>query len=98
MKIKELLTDESRWTRKHLCRDKDGNESFVFSENAHSFCLIGASYKCYRANNCTDILRRIRDEIATILNVSWDQVSIGKFNDSELTSFEDIKGIVFWNF
>lgn len=47
MKIKELLTDASKWTQGTFARDKKGNIVSVNDNSAVSWCLGGAMHKCY---------------------------------------------------
>lgn len=48
MKVYELLSEESKWTKRALARDIKGIEVDVNSVEAVSWCLIGALRKCYK--------------------------------------------------
>lgn len=47
MKIKELLSDESKWTQGAHARDKDEIPVNSQSPEAVRWCLVGAWEKCY---------------------------------------------------
>lgn len=82
MKIRELLSDETKWCKNDVAQDKDGSAISATSDDACKWCLVGAIDKCY-----TDSTEDIWLKIYKYLNMS-----IGKFNDSH--NFEDIKNLV----
>ena len=87
MKIKDLLTDASKWTQKALARDKSGNRVVAREESAVQWCLMGAMHKCYPEANQRDLIRhKIYGGIR--------QDSIIDFNDAKSTSFENIQKLV----
>jgi hypothetical protein len=47
MKIKELLTDESKWCKGMFASDVADYEVAPESAAAVKWCLLGAIYKCY---------------------------------------------------
>ena len=47
MKIRELLSDESKWTKGADARDCDGTPAHPYSEKAVCWSLVGAIQKCY---------------------------------------------------
>lgn len=82
MKIKELLSDETKWCKNDAAKDKNGNAVIPTSNDACKWCLVGAIDKCY-----TDSTEDIWFKIYMYLHTS-----IGDFNDSH--NFEDIKNLV----
>jgi hypothetical protein len=47
MKMKELLSNEKRWTQGAYARDEMGTVVTPESASAVSFCLLGAVRRCY---------------------------------------------------
>jgi hypothetical protein len=45
--MRELLSNEKRWTQGAGARDEMGNTVTPTSERAVSFCLMGAHWRCY---------------------------------------------------
>lgn len=84
MKIKELLTDESKWTKNTLARNAVGEEELAHSEFAVSWCLVGAAVKCY-SFGAGDVLNKIRDYIKS---------PVVDFNNNPQTTFADIRKLV----
>ncbi len=86
MKIKDLYTDESRWTKGAYARNGDGH-AVLFSEhdNAYCFCLVGAIYKCY-----PDQINEIRKRIGTHLGIEL----VYEWNDNPSRTFAEVKSLV----
>ena len=89
MKIRELLTDESKWIKGCFAQDKRGEPVGTNSFGAVSWCLIGAVEKCYpdREENT-----RIRYKIINHLR-KFDLGDV-EFNDNRNTTFEKIRTLV----
>lgn len=84
MKIKDLLTDESKWVKGHSATDKEGYAVNPIGENAVCWCLIGAMEKCYGRNNALELLRvsiKIVEKIQTNAITTWNDDSKRKFSD-----------------
>lgn len=95
MKIQELFDNKSKWTKGYLASNSNGDLCNVYDRDAQCFCLIGAIYHCYRGEQTSEVLNKVRKEISNQLKINdSDNVSIAEFNDSDLTSFEDIKKMV----
>jgi len=88
MKLQELFTDESKWTKEAFARNKNNLKVDVSSPFAVCWCIYGGVMKCYGQDgeDKSFILSRI-----LALN---NFVSVIDFNDCELTTFEDIKKII----
>ena len=93
MKIRELFTDESKWTTHAYARTKEGKVLL----NAHlpeavCWCLDGAISKCYLFGNESDQLRTyymIKHKIFEHVNenpVPW--------NDHPKRTFAEVKQLV----
>lgn len=46
MKLLDIFTDESKWTRKALARQDSGSPVWPNSDLATSFCINGGCVKC----------------------------------------------------
>lgn len=82
MKIRELLSDESKWTQQTCARDQNGERTEIGDPTATKFCIYGAIIKCY--GEC-------RDEIWLKLRKRIDGNPVA-FND--MHTFEEVKAIV----
>ena len=91
-KIRELLSDESRWTRLVYARDANGARVNEHSPLACSWCLLGAvSAVCYHAythndNDCMTVLFHLERML--------DKKSIAVYNDSDTTKHSDILDLI----
>lgn len=83
MKIKELFTDSSRWTKGALARDINGE--FTDIDHGYSFCLSRAIYKCYPYDSKL-IIFKIKPKLKEPLIVNW--------NDAPERTFEEVKALV----
>ena len=88
MKIKELLSDESKWTQGCMARDEQDVLVPVFSDNAVCWCLGGAVVKCYFTHERDRIGERLRKALPSPF------AGITQFNDNEQTTFHDIKTLL----
>ena len=78
MKIKELYSDKTKWTTRAFARDKQSRPIDILSEEAVSFCLMGAVEKCYgRYNEKAKIVERIQHYL--MMNNYYN--SITNYND-----------------
>ena len=85
MKIRELLTDESKWTKWKIAIDISGNIVLPDDPTAVCWCLSGAITKCY-----TEWFDRLR--IKSIVQTAINDEYVTIFNDTH--EFEDIKRLV----
>lgn len=86
MKIKELLSDASRWTQHAFARDTIGRNIYTNAEEAYSYCLLGAAMKCYPPTTPARILIKIKEEIECESILDW--------NDAPERTFEEVKALV----
>lgn len=85
MKLRELLTDESKWTQKAYARDKDGKPTGALSPTAVCWCLDGAIRKC-----CPESLEGRIEIFSKLLDKT--RMGIIQFNDTH--TFAEIKTIL----
>jgi hypothetical protein len=93
MKIKELLSDESKWIKGYFAADKDGNIlDDEYNERACKFCLLGALDKCYGTN--ANEYRRVRAKIESRIIPNETLGTIVRWNDAPERTFADVKQLV----
>lgn len=86
MKVKELLSDKSKWTKNTYAKDKSNQPVPPRSRNAVCWCLIGAILKCYRnETKRSEITLKISNKTGKLLSA---------FNDHKNTTFKTIKRLV----
>lgn len=83
MKIRELLSDESKWTKGVASRDSNGNEVPYSSLLATCWCLLGACCRCY-----DDDFLAVRDKIQS--EITW----MPTWNDAPERTFKEVKELV----
>ncbi len=84
MKMKELLADPKKWTKRSYARDMDGDSCLSLSHEAVCFCLYGALSRCYPMQERGEVLRKIDNALMKTVG----HVMIVKFNDSPDTTHE----------
>lgn len=89
MKVKELLTDESKWTNTYAARNPNGEPCDSCSTSAVCWCLYGATQKCYPRY---DEWMPVVDKIRKYLKANCDGCAIGTWNDNH--SFQDVLALV----
>ena len=85
MKIKELLSDSSKWCKDVLAKDKNGQPIDYANENACKWCLGGAIALCYTGKRYVKICKIVESQIPG---------TIPEWNDEEGRCFEDVKRLV----
>lgn len=89
MKVKELLTDESKWTKGEFARTAEGMCCGSLSSFAVRWCLDGAVDHCYRGNGDGVIYSEVREKVKKEIGGSvWD------WNDNKERTFEDVKALI----
>lgn len=83
MKVQELLTDPSKWTKEAYARDINGKPVGTKSTEVSCFCLSGAIDRCYQDS------ANIRLKIHSYLHES-----IPVWNDAPERTFEDIQQLI----
>lgn len=91
--MRELLSDETKWTKGESARDANGKAVPSTSEDAASFCLIGAIHQADGAYH--DVRNAL---VAQILKRSERSVvyfnAVVYFNDLPTTTHADILGVL----
>lgn len=86
MKIKELLSDKSKWIQHTYAVEIIGGHVNPHSDKAVAFCLLGALARCYGGSNeYMEVKARI------VKKVGW---YISLWNDDENRIFEEVKALV----
>lgn len=90
MKLREVLTDESRWTRGSMARTKKGLPCSPRGESADSFCLLGAAVLC--TDNLAELQELEKRLMAAVERHYGGPILVHRFNDS--ATFADIQAVM----
>lgn len=85
MKIKELLTDSSKWTKGSLAKTETNCYVSPSHTQAVCWCLLGAIFRCYKETEL-----EISAKIFKTLGIN----SITDWNDSPERTFDEVKALV----
>lgn len=88
MKLRELFSDPTKWTKGVYARDANGYKTPDISTDATCWCLVGGVNRCYWDTDRVGIFNRITEALPT----GFD--NIATFNDAEPTTFADVKALV----
>lgn len=83
MKIRELLSAPSKWTRHKLARNRDGVPCPPDSIHACCWCISGAVLKCYESTQGSIVFEKI--------SVYINAPGIAVWNDDRSRTFRDIQ-------
>lgn len=93
MKVRELFTDESKWTQHTRARDVNGRGVDENSPDAVCWCLTGAISHCYNPRDTIDsyvlestIARKVEEALNGRILVVW--------NDNQDRTFKEVKALV----
>ena len=86
MKAHELLSDESKWTKGVSARDADGQWEDYRSGMAVKWCIKAAIWRCYDTEESRSGACR---KVASIVGPD-----ISKWNDSNSTTFADVRRVL----
>lgn len=91
MKIKELLSSESKWTQGSFAKNTRDENVVAKDPSAVKWCLFGAIDKCYSGTDeFLSITHKTVKEIENITRGHLNSITI--FNDFAI--FENIKNLV----
>ncbi len=98
MKIKDILTDETKWCKHAYFRDSKGNGVSYTHGDIAKCCLVGALYQAYPSNEFGSNTARKDAESKLIdaiikLNKLGEPI-IHRFNDNPLTTFKDVREVI----
>jgi hypothetical protein len=99
MKISELLNTADRWCKGHMARNAAGQSCETGSPDAQSFCLVGATVKCYpKIDEQECAMRKIRAAIAELgFEYTYHfrpTVWISDFNDDARITFDQVRAVI----
>lgn len=91
MKVRDLFTDESKWTQGVMARMASGASAATCDPNAYCRCLGGAIIYCYgedytRVELSDQVLRKVMNKIGTDDIVEW--------NDDPDRTFAEVKALI----
>lgn len=90
MKVRELLTDESKWTQKACARDAIGKVLTAIDRRsigaAACWCTLGAMEVCYTKFTDWD---SVRDRIVKSVGMS-----VSTWNDAPERTFADVRKLI----
>ncbi len=86
MKIRELLTDETKWTQGQAARTITGEATSATGESAVRWCLLGAIMKCYGHSYSVQL------DVELLLRSTVN--GIVTYNDDPNREFEEVKALV----
>lgn len=95
MKVRDLFSDASKWNKRALSVDCNGNTTSPQDINAVSWCLLGAMRKCY--GYYLSIMKiEENNQYYFIYNKVIDYLgsSIVNWNDHPNRMFEEVKSLV----
>lgn len=94
MKLSDLFTDESKWTKLTLARDKDdANLDNALHQDACKFCLAGGLFKIY-GDICDEQYHIVLNTIRKLFPKFEKIAHVCDFNDDSETTFEDIQRVI----
>jgi hypothetical protein len=100
MKVKDLLTDESKWCKNLPAVDKEGRQTTTRSPTACKWCLMGAIVKCYVETRppfyesyCA-ARYKVLNAIREIHGNLYEEGYISLFNDGPKTTFAEIREVL----
>jgi hypothetical protein len=91
IKVKDILTDASKWTRFTDAQDAEGNECDVNDDRAVAFCLSGALRRAYSGQELDAAIKRIEAVIGPLVA---GILSIRGWNDDRRRTFEDVRQVI----
>lgn len=96
MKVLELLTDKTKWTKRAYARNQDGESCSSRHSEAVCWCLSGAINACYPYNDAAryEAQKKVEAAIATLCGFESADQSIPMFNDVIANGFSDIKRVL----
>ncbi len=96
MKVRDLLTDESKWVRGIYALDERGNGLKSTDPRAVCWCLLGAINKCYGHDLVAQdmVQHLVLERIQPGISDPSGRTSISGFNDSRNTTFAEIRKLV----
>ena len=89
MKIRELLSDESKWIQGAYAIDAKGRTVHPQDPRAERWCLLGAVSHCYRDGEERE---QIKDRIGSEFRLPLSGYEVANWND--WADFSEVKALV----
>lgn len=86
MKVRDLLTDESKWTKGVFASTANGRRAAFCESDAVRFCLLGAITRCYPYTERHVAIDRVASQLSGR--------GIAEWNDDKNTTFADVRSLV----
>jgi hypothetical protein len=93
-KVKDLLTNESKWTQGAPAREADGGECSVNSPGAVSYCLLGAVYAVCGCKTRDSRRAIVKLAVAAGLPVDIPDARLIIWNDDGARTFEEVRSVI----
>jgi hypothetical protein len=95
MKVKDILSDPSKWTQGAAARNKRGELCSVLSPDATRFCILGAIARVYRSRkSMRECERRVAAAIEALGGRITYSTEIGDWNDNPYRVFEEVRQVI----
>lgn len=97
MKMKELLSDGSKWTQGASARDATGRDCSPLSPDAARWCLHGAVIRCYGlgTDEAVAIYIKLDETVGDSKNgENYAQWNYAQWNDAPERTFKEIKDLL----
>lgn len=96
--IRALFNEPEKFTKGSYSRDVNGHIEVSTSDNAYSFCLVGAINHVCNINKVYPLNLKIRElflnNLTVNTNVSNRGVSIEQWNDDPKTTYQDLLNLI----
>lgn len=93
MLVKELLSDESKWTKHTYARNSVGEAVRASSDSACSWCVFGAIEKCYPDERLyEDIVHKLDDVVFSLFNDNFS--TLAEWQDRPDTTFAMLRQVL----
>ena len=96
MKVKELLSDESKWVQGNFAVNSQGHYAPSSSDEACRWCIGGAILRCYRNRHYggNGTIHSIFNKVITKLRERGWQDGVSDWNDDGTRTFADVQALV----
>jgi hypothetical protein len=100
MKISELFSDQSKWTKHHYATDRFGQPVRARDLDACHWCLVGALICCYGGAAAREAEERLYDvlkrrQAVDLGDPEWRNTgTLAAWNDASARKFEEVRALV----
>lgn len=92
-KTRDLISDPEHWCKGANARNKDGKKTKVFSEDAYSFCMLGALAKVDESPACPEVYEffsTVIEKMSDTIVRKDKEIMLSVFNDKHSTTHADV--------